>query len=689
MELGKDDQTNRLGDPELLEKVEQLTTQLNLISQQRDLQQKIYNDLEQKYSTLKTLQEKEHNDLNVLRIVHNEALCEIETLREALHTKIDAQIEQDLAKKKQKQKQLKGIIREFQCENQKLQKQADSLEENYKKLQQQNENSIQQMKNVQEENLSLKAQIEKLLFDLNEAKSQNDALAKAKEKEAIPQSAWSNNCFEPSLSQQICAVASNDILQSDTKLKQVYKLIQSHYSQQIDALKGEIKQIGDDNFIYLSEIQQFFDSIARVLNCPSVDIHNKEVVNKNLGELINLITQMQNKNCQLTTTNEAFQAAVSNAANIFDIKNISDPYSTISAITSEFESNLIHVNKLLKKNKTLNNSITNLKAKSSLEKEEHEACVKQLNDTIKCLKDSNQTLSEENCQLKGQLNSIKCCNQNLQSKADYLQDQCCKQQNEVVTVHNNQIICLKKQYNETIEHLSGELNKANKTIIVAETQIRKYKKALKELKNQIEDDKEQIQKIKQESEIAKKKTAQKIMLEKKQLIEGYEAKIANLNDQSSKFENDFAKASANLIQKEKKLKEIRETYCQLKREHAKLVKDTALKEEEHQREAKIQDAAIKNANMLAESQYTAKLNEMKMKWEEEKKSLLVYVADEFNQFFNAKEVIDEKSFRATIQRAKAEIERLQRSDCTIRKLVNVGGQQSTDDAVARLVFAVN
>ena len=277
----------------------------------------------------------------------------------------------------------------------------------------------------------------------------------------------------------------------------------------------------------------------------------------------------------------------------------------------------------------------------------------------------------------------------MQSKLGYLESQICNQQNDVVTVHSNQISCIKKEYSQTIDHLTQELNKANTTIVEAETQIRKYKKIIKEQKAQLEDHREEIKTVKQQSEIVKKQTCQKNSIEKQQLVDNYESTIAELTEQTSQLSKDLSKAKSRIEKKEKKLKETKESYLVLKRENAKLVKEASLKDEEYQRENKLHDAAVKNATMLAESQYTLKLNEMKMKWENEKKSLLVYVVDEFHQFFNAKEQIDEKSFKATIQKAKTEIDRLQKTENAIRKMCNVNGQQSTDDAVARIVYAAH
>ena len=101
------------------------------------------------------------------------------------------------------------------------------------------------------------------------------------------------------------------------------------------------------------------------------------------------------------------------------------------------------------------------------------------------------------------------------------------------------------------------------------------------------------------------------------------------------------------------------------------------------------ECEIKNELITAETTYNTKINEMKSKADDEKRKIMSIAATEFSQFFDASEMIDERSYKSLIVHARDELERLTKSDSAIRRMINITGKQTTDDAVAQLLMESN
>ena len=113
----------------------------------------------------------------------------------------------------------------------------------------------------------------------------------------------------------------------------------------------------------------------------------------------------------------------------------------------------------------------------------------------------------------------------------------------------------------------------------------------------------------------------------------------------------------------KKLVQMRSCCQEIKIEKEKLIKEVQTLNEQIEREKQIAQANAKTQILKAQSEFTQKLDEQKGLCEKEKRKYFTYVADQFRQFFNPQEVIDEKSFREVILRVKNELSKVTSHDC--------------------------
>ena len=672
---------------QLSSRIEELTAQLASMTQQRDSLKQLYDESEARNNSLITSHQSEHNELQALKTVHAETLNEVETIRIALHAREDNDDKKEASRRRKEQQKTRNAIAQLEDSNEKLKKQAYEL-------QLENENAAQQINDykdkftrVESENTELKEQITKLTIDLGEARARISNIVPLTEEDFLPRVAWASHDFEGQLAQQIAKISSNDALHAASKLQQIYRAISKHYAKQIDQIKSVAEESNNDSSRMYSYMNDFIVSLSIALNDKATQFE-EFMQNHEIGTaLVNRVTALRTTITDLSHSREALQTLVESIGATFGITNCTDIYTKISAIRTEFDTQIAISAKQAKKMKAVKTELSDLKVKYTTENDEKERSISRLKSTLESVNETNARLTETNKKYKMEIADAKRRENDLTTQIEHLEQQHKEETEEANNAHNNQVQAIKQEYTETIDHLTSNLSEANQTITEADAQLQKYKKIISTQKSSIQECKAELQATKQQYEIALKKLSDRSGIEKKQLVDSYEKAIRELTEQSDKQSNDLIRLSEGITKKEKRIKEFKSTIAQLKHDNAKLEKDGKLREEEFARENKIAQTAIKGAAMSAESQYTAKLSEQKTKWEAEKRRILAFVADELRQFFNANEAIDEKSFRSIITKAKEEINRLQRTDAAIRRMVGATCRQTTDDAVAQLVIS--
>ena len=87
-----------------------------------------------------------------------------------------------------------------------------------------------------------------------------------------------------------------------------------------------------------------------------------------------------------------------------------------------------------------------------------------------------------------------------------------------------------------------------------------------------------------------------------------------------------------------------------------------------------------------ETEYSTKLLEIKLKLETEKKGLLSFIANEFRQYFDPQDIINDHSIKKLLSKTKESLDKLTKSDLSIRSLIKANINQLTEDAVAQYVL---
>jgi chromosome segregation ATPase len=175
--------------------------------------------------------------------------------------------------------------------------------------------------------------------------------------------------------------------------------------------------------------------------------------------------------------------------------------------------------------------------------------------------------------------------------------------------------------------------------------------------------------------------------EKEGLTASYEAAVQELRKQCELHRGDLERLAQELAASEAKTRKARTAIVNLKRERLQLENDLANANGKHERDIQVNQAMMKDAKLTAQSAASQKMRSAKAKFDDEKRRIFSLAADEFRTFFNACQQIDERSYRILLARVKAEMKRLADSDLVVRRLVGAAPNQTTHDAVARLVIA--
>lgn len=679
----KDD---KLISDQLNARIEELTTQLSISNKtNEELKEKLL-ESEKVINNLNISHENEHNELAALKTVHKETLREIETIRAALHARRDTHSKKEIDINKKEQQRQKAAILQLENTNEELKKHVFEVQlENEKHLHTINEQN-QQLGKAKAENSDLREKLSALSNEITDMKQARASAIPQTEEDFFPRSMWTSGDFESSLAQNIAKVASNDALSAPSKLQHIYRAIQKFYSKQIAAIKDIAEEANNDSQRMYSYMNDFIVSLTIALN-DKAESFDRFMQNAAVpAALVSRVTDLRTSIIDLKRSNDVIQQNVDAFAVAFDLSTDTEINTQISIIKSQINKQNEMCENAKNKAKKLKEERNELQQKYDAEviplKTENEGLKVTLESTNEIVNKHAETIRK----LRAELAESKRTQKDLESKLETTEEKHNEKMEEFEEAKEEEITSLKESYEEKMKEMTKELDSLKAAAAAVDEQIAKYTKAIEAQKETISEKEAVIQQTIEQGKANEEKLTKNFSIEKSKLIESYEKAVAELKEQCDKHRNDIVKLSSELARMEKKCKETKALAIQLKREATKLEKEKKLKEEEFERESKIAESTAKSAIVNVESQCTAKLNEQRTKFESEKRKILSFVADEFREFFNACDSLDERSFHSIITRAKDELTRLQKMDSSIRRIVGATGRQTTDDAVAQIVM---
>jgi chromosome segregation ATPase len=359
----------------------------------------------------------------------------------------------------------------------------------------------------------------------------------------------------------------------------------------------------------------------------------------------------------------------------------------INGLKKALDAQTIAAEKRGKKCRGLTRELNEFKQRTEVELNEYVAEIKDLEHAMNELHSNLSEMTSQNQQLKREFQQV---------SAEY-RDFKALQEEEATTLqeqYHDELRQMQAQKEETESELRQELGAAKESLVreteavkELESAVQILKKSIRAQKSSISEKETEIAALKQVLDETETALIERNESDKEQLIASYEKAVAEIREQCENHRNDVQRLAEELAESEKKLRQTKEGYGIMKREKVRLEKECQSQQEQMDRERKLWEASSKSALLNAESEWNAKFNEQKVKWEGERRKLFSVAAESFRQFYNPQDAIDERSFRKVIDRAKDELTALSGSNACIRRIVGAGAGQKTDDAVAQALLS--
>ncbi|OHT00302.1 hypothetical protein TRFO_07956 [Tritrichomonas foetus] len=671
---------------QITQRSEDLSRQLKSVTSQREELILKFRSLESQKKESDSELERIQHEFNSLRIVHNESIAELESLRKALHEKESVCNKKETSKLKHEIRSLKTKIESLNTTIEIQKKQAYEIslqnEQANHTIAQLNQ-KLSESKRTNEEN---QRTIENLKDDVATIQQAYNDKPSITQEDVLPPSAWRYPDFGKDLSDLLLKISINPSLQPSSKLQNVYKAILSYYTRII----GERDAAIQDAY---SECQSLKYSLNQHLVNTSIALGIEPVTleyffsSNGSNSIVSNISNLRSFCDDLKRSNEQINNALNHFCMTLNLPNDGDFLDQANKIKEQICSLNTQLQKRSKKCHEINNAFRTLKKKYEVDIDDLNTQVSQLTEVNANLTKSNAELSESNQQFRRELQTVKTEYRDYKDKKEEHENVSKEKHEDEMQNWQNEKSKLENQIQELVKINTDKELEVKSAISEHERIIERLKKTIHAQKATISEKDEEITRIKQSSEDSINELTSKAEKEKKQLIKSYEKAVQDITDQCNVHRNDVEKMARVLAETEKKLKHTKSNLMQVKRDNLKITSDLQTQKEQNDRDKKLSESTSKTAILNAETNYNTRLDEQKAKFENDKRRIYAFVADTFKQFFNPHENIDERSFKAIVTRTRDELASLIASDLAIRRLVGAASHQKTDDAVAQVLMS--
>ena len=611
-------------------------------------------------------------------VVQNETLNELKILRERVKAN----------EEKKPKHELKIIER--------LKEEINRLENTNKQQTDQIHSLHIQSENDRHERASIQAKLRAAQDDLEEMQSKvmslNDELAEAHDKlsqkpelkieDIMPDSAFRCKDFDPKLAQKIEKVIENQYLAPQSKLGRIYQAILKFFNNLLEEKAASERHMAEHLEIIRQKINKFFVELSIGLSfeaCTFDDVVERDQGQKLVTKAIESykgFEELKRKNAQLNGIVSQISAEFGPNVDIrTQISNIRQYMESLKAKTKEANKKLTQ----MKKNNKYGKKLSSAKI-SQLEREKGE-----LTDTVNNLQSTIDTLNLTNRDLKKELQLTRTELNTMRSSLEQSEE-------DIRDEHQTEIQSMKQKYQSEKEKLKSQIQRmrdehhqAQTILSEKEATYGKLRKMIDKHQMELREKEEEFDNYKREKESELANLTSKFESEKAQMTNTFEKAIAEIRQQCEDQRLDFARINNEL--KEQKEKAVQNINCaaKFKRDKQKLERDIKALEEQLRRDQMISEASVKNQIITIEENYSQQLQDAKAKLASEKRRIFSIAAEEFKKYYNPSEPLDERTYKALLNRIKKEFDRLTESDTIIRRLTHAEPRQATHEAVAKII----
>lgn len=662
----------------------ELTDKLAQVTKKRDQLAKLLQQKDQKYHELEIDFDKIKNELAAMRIVYDEQHNEVENLRSALATRDDAQIKAKEIEPKEKLPDPKVV---------KLQKVIQDQKQKYYELQLQNDKKDTQLQNLQLEVKHLNQKVQDAEEDAERAQNETKDLrssmlntSQPSPEEIIPPSAFRCSEFPPDLSAKVAKIANNPSLQPVSKIQSTYKVIRKYYMQQVTMRDNALDEAYSENQTISSAVNQFLVDASIAIDDQPITF--KDFFSQNAGkDLVDKVQQIRSDNSNLHHENEQMKATLSQLRETFiEVGDGQDPATHIIQIRERLD----------QADQDLQNTTKKMKSyKSQLKKLEQETKKNELalRHEIDDLKQENEILNQHHDNATKQIQDLRNENQRLTVELSDVTHTREDLESTIIQEHDEQIQQATQKYEEQIEKLSNQLrnykqqyNRLEADYQGATDDLAHLRQQITSLKAQKTEKDNELKELQKQTEENEKALVDRCENEKESIRSSYQETIDKLKEQCEKHREDVKQANVQLANQEIQVSQLKAQVAKVTKEKLRAINEISQMKDQLKRNQQLVETSIRSNQVTAESEYNKSLQEYKNKVDSEKRSLYRYAADAFSEYYNPGDKLNEGTYKTLIDQVHDKIEKLQKTDATIRRMAGASNGQTTEDAIAQLLL---
>lgn len=645
------------------------------------------------------------NDLNALKIINSELKSENDSLRKTLHEKSDST---------PKFKEQKHLLLEQQSKI--LEKKDEEICQLHLQIKQNELQSSEQTFKI----CDLKNQITNLEDELKKLKiTYNDLVVKTEgtviptADDILPPSAFKTKYFEPELTNDIMKIASNTALQPSSKIDISFRTIHSYYEKKINKIHEQLEFYVKNEGALRNKVNQFIIDISIALNDQDpMTFDDLFCKNSECCQLIiGLITDCKTKFLSVTRERDQLISILTNIGQIvgFNIQNGPSPnYCDIIPYVSELKNGLSSAQagfqQISKKYKAYCSESKALLKKCKLGENKYKKDISNLQTKICELEKEISTKSNTISKLKSENKQLQT---NLRTNAHDLteisESQLIKRE-DISFNSNEEFETMKDKFSKAVEsykiHIQQLQNKnedLSEKVHSLENELAKSQQLISVQKSSNEQlNKENLDLTQQNSEI-ESILSSKYETAKNNLQQSFDQTIEKLKQQNEQSRLDLQKVMKQLKVKDDKIKELNQNIKSLINEKNKFANEANAIREQLEREKLIVDATVKTQILTIESKYKEQLDQQIARDEAERRSIIMYAVNAFRTIVSPASTMgvstspgdNVKLYKILIEKIKDIVTKLSESDQTIRKMLCAYSHQTTQDAVAQLLYNCN
>lgn len=718
---------NKEVEDQYISKINELQSKLQNAEKLRDEYNHQSETKEQEKQKLELDFERVKGELSSLQIIYNECQNEIKSLRTALHSSSSPQALSPISAEKEHASnatsRMMKLIDSQKVEIKRLTEQKEK--ENFEKNQLQ-----KKLKELENELADAEKKYQRTQESFDEYCLEMQRQPKPSAEDFVPSSAFL--CAElfgenKALANSIERIALNSSLQPVSKIRNSFKAIVNYYDNQLESIRSLMKEMNDNNEKVKHSFNKFLIDSSLILNEEPLTLEEflktEGILNQNINSgasFIQKLTQMKSRNSFLehrysycrellnrikeNLTNELNTTTNNNNNNnnkrlmfnnFNDKENQDNNYDFIEGddILERIDGFRLALVEQAKHLKQRNKQLKQVLKSYSMVKKENEKITKEMSLQ---LEETQASLDNSVDKIEMQDNLIqKMKKEAMQNSQDIenLRSEKVQMETELKKMNENALAVLSNKMSEKEETLKKELSQINKKLNETEAEKNETQRQLDVCKKMLQSEKlnvrkleDELSKIRNEMNDKEVKSQQRLKDEKKQMKESFERTFDQLRQQCETYRNDVQKMAKSISDSEEMLKKAKIQVSSLQSERNHLYEVLKSNEEANNRQKKLFETSLKAKLMAQDTEYNRKLEDLQGENELNLRKIFSFVADSFRAYFNPCIQIDEKSFRIVIEKVRREMERLNEVDTSIRRLLGASDHQSTEDAVAQMLF---